>query len=270
MPLLTKAEHKFGRFAIPGLLRIIAGFQLLVFVLAHINPSFLEVLALDPARVMKGEVWRLVSYVFIPRTLSFWIIIQVMFLWFINDGLESAWGSFRLNLYFIGSMLTLTLGCFFLPGVIPTGEFLYYSVFLAFAIIYPEQTIMFMLVIPIKIKYLAYLLGGILVLYFFQDHRMALTITCSLIPFACYALPKAIRTIMFRSQVAERRHRYEQHSLPANEAFHRCTACGKTEADDPHLEFRVTSEGDELCVPCLERQKTAGSKENATETKKTE
>lgn len=170
-----KAEAKLERFAIPGLIRIVAGFQFLVFVLLTFNPSLYDLISLDPECILKGEIWRLFSYVFLPRTSSMlWIIIQVMFLWFISDGLEQAWGSFRVNVYFIASMIGLTVGCFVLRGIliqlgsIPplaySGEFIYHSLFLAFAVLYPNQEIRLMLILPIKIKYLAYVLGGYLLL----------------------------------------------------------------------------------------------------------
>ena len=81
-----RLENKHARFAIPGIIRIVVGFQVLVFVLLIINPDLYELLRLDPERILSGEVWRLVSYVFLPRTSSIlWMIIQVMFLWFIRS-----------------------------------------------------------------------------------------------------------------------------------------------------------------------------------------
>ena len=95
MHLLDKLERRFGFLGIPGLIRIIVGFNALVFVLVRLNPDFVSVLSLDPARIRHGEVWRLVTYIFIPQTFSFlWIVFVLWFLWFIGDGLERA-----MNLY---------------------------------------------------------------------------------------------------------------------------------------------------------------------------
>jgi hypothetical protein len=261
MDLLTKAELKLGKFAIPGIIRIVAGFQLLVFVLLMVKPGLYELLILSPARVFEGEVWRLFTFVFIPRTLSpIWILIHVMFLFFINDGLEEAWGSFKLNVYFLSSMFCLIVGSFALWKFLHVqnagaGALLYYSLFFAFAVLHPDRIINFMLILPVKIKYLAYLLAGYLVLGTLQEPVYGALIAVTLFPFAVFALPPAIDSLRHRLQVAERRQEYRQHSLPLDEAFHRCTSCGKTEHDDPHLEFRVASDDKEYCVPCIEARK---------------
>lgn len=267
MHWLFKAEQKLGRFAIPGLIRIIAGFQLLVFVLVAMNEHLHGLLNMDPERILSGEVWRLVTYVFIPRSYNpFWIIFQVLFLWFISDGLEQAWGSFRVNLYFAGTMITLTAGCFILQMLIGqsggnyAGEFLYESLFLAFAVIYPNQIIQFMLILPVKIKYLAYLVTGYLVLLLFSEPRLALLIGFAFAPFFIFAGPQAVEALRLRLRVAERRQVYKQHSLSVDEAFHRCAECGKTEEDDAHLEFRVAEDDNEYCVPCLEARKAESAK----------
>src|SRR5207244_7819739 len=67
----------------------LVGLTALVFMLVRLNPDFRFVLDLDPARVLHGEVWRLVTYIFLPQTAGFlWIILFLWFLWFIGDGLE--------------------------------------------------------------------------------------------------------------------------------------------------------------------------------------
>ncbi|HWX18085.1 MAG TPA: rhomboid family intramembrane serine protease, partial [Chthoniobacterales bacterium] len=117
MAWLDKLERRFGFLGIPGLIRIIVGFNALVFVLVRLNPDFVSVLNLDPARIRHGEVWRLVTYIFIPQTFSFlWIVFVLWFLWFIGDGLERAWGSFRLTLYFLVGMIGTTVAAFFFGG----------------------------------------------------------------------------------------------------------------------------------------------------------
>src|SRR5438445_7304414 len=117
MAWLDKLERRFGFLGIPGLIRIIVGFNALVFVLVRLNPDFVSVLNLDPAHIRHGEVWRLVTYIFIPQTFSFlWIVFVLWFLWFIGDGLERAWGSFRLTLYFLVGMIGTKAAAFFFAG----------------------------------------------------------------------------------------------------------------------------------------------------------
>src|SRR5436189_6020590 len=103
MSWLDKLERRFSFVGIPGLIRIVIGFTALVWALMWLNrdnPDFISALTLDPARIRHGEVWRLVTYIFVPQTRSFWIILALWFLWFIGEGLERAWGAFKLTLYF--------------------------------------------------------------------------------------------------------------------------------------------------------------------------
>src|SRR5438874_8877787 len=110
MTWLDKLERRFGFLGIPGLIRIVIGFTALVWALMWLNPNFRFALDLDPARIRHGEVWRLVTYIFLPQTLSLWIILALWFLWFIGEGLERAWGPFRLTLYFFVGMIGTTVG----------------------------------------------------------------------------------------------------------------------------------------------------------------
>src|ERR1700739_3126303 len=106
MALLDNLERRFGFLGIPGLPRILVGFAALVFGLAWLLPGYTSILALDPEKIRHGEVWRLVTYIFIPQTLSpWWVIFALWFLWFIGDGLERAMGAFRVTLYLLLGMI---------------------------------------------------------------------------------------------------------------------------------------------------------------------
>src|SRR6266542_2000437 len=99
MRWLDTLERRFGFLGIPGLIRIVVAFT---------------ALDLNPERLRHGEIWRLVTYIFIPQTFSFlWIIFVLWFLWFIGEGLERAWGSFRLTLYFLVGMIGTTAAALF-------------------------------------------------------------------------------------------------------------------------------------------------------------
>ena len=114
MRLLDKLERHLGFLAIPGLIRIVVAFNALVFVLVRLNPDFQYMLDLNPSRIIRGELWRLVTYIFLPQTFSFlWVIFVLWFLWFIGEGLEQAWGAFRLTLYFFVGMIARRAAFFF-------------------------------------------------------------------------------------------------------------------------------------------------------------
>src|SRR6187549_65610 len=120
MSLLDKLERRIGFIAIPGLIRIVVTFNVLVFGLVLLTsgsadqPGFDSYLSLNMARVRAGEVWRLVTYIFVPQTQHFlFVAMALWFLWFIGDGLERAWGSFRLTIYFIVGMVGTTVAAIF-------------------------------------------------------------------------------------------------------------------------------------------------------------
>ncbi len=113
MTWLDRLEKRIGFIAIPGLIRAVVLFNVLVLGLVWLNPDFRFMLDLNPARVLRGEVWRLVTYIFVPQTFSWWVILFLWFLWFIGDGLERAWGAFRLTLYFFVGMIGTTIAAFF-------------------------------------------------------------------------------------------------------------------------------------------------------------
>ena len=257
MTLLDKLERRFGFLGIPGLIRIIVGFNALVFVLVRLNPDFVSVLNLDPARIRHGEVWRLVTYIFIPQTFSFlWIVFVLWFLWFIGDGLERAWGSFRLTLYFLVGMIGTTVAAFFFGSNFSNGM-LIASLFFAFARFYPDDVIYILFILPVKIKWLAWVVAAYLLLGFVlrpNSYRAAL-----IAAFANYFIffgPEIIHQARHRHEVSTRRRRFEDHSRSTDDALHHCAVCGATELTDPNLDFRVASDGEEYCMAHLPKAQT--------------
>src|SRR5207253_609427 len=210
MAWLDKLERRFGFLGIPGLIRIIVGFNALVFVLVRLNPDFVSVLNLDPARIRHGEVWRLGTYIFIPQTFSFlWILFVLWFLWFIGDGLERAWGSFRLTLYVIIGMIGTTAAAFFF-GSNFSNSMLIASLFFAFARFYPDEIIYAFFILPVKIKWLAWVSAALLLLGFFvksNSYRMGLVAALS--NYLIFFGPEIVYEIRHRREVSTRRRRFE-------------------------------------------------------------
>jgi len=257
MSWLDKLERRFGFLAIPGLIRILIGFTALVFVLVRLNPDFVSMLNLDPVRIRHGEVWRVVTYIFIPQTLSLlWIIFVLWFLWFIGEGLERAWGPFRLTLYFLVGMIGTTTAAFFF-GSNFSNSMLIASLFYAFARFYPDEIIYILFILPVKIKWVAWVSAALLLLGFFTNpnsYRMALVAA-----FANYLIffgPEIIYEARHRHEVSTRRRRFEGDSRSEVEPLHKCATCGATELSDPNLDFRVARDGEEYCVAHLPRAET--------------
>lgn len=259
-----KLERRIGFLAIPGLVRILVGFQVLVFLLVLLNPGYLSMIDLDPARVRAGEVWRLFTYIFIPQSTSpFWIIFVLWFLWFVGEGLERAWGSFRVTLYFIVGMIGTTAAAFFFGGQF-SNSMLLASLFYAFARFYPDEVIYVFFILPLKIKWVAWIMAALLLLGFVtrtNSYRMAL-----LAAFANYLIffgPEIIRDARQRREVVTRRRRFEADSGGGAEPLHKCAVCGATELSDPNLDFRVARDGEEYCIAHLPRAASAANAQGA-------
>lgn len=262
MKWIDRAERNFGHLAIPNLIRVITAFNALVFVLYKLNPRFLDLISLDPQAVMRGEVWRLVSYIFIPTIggpIGDWLMaaLYIWYLWWIGDGLESAWGSFRLNVFYLLGVIGTTAAAFFTQANFSTAM-LNAALFFAFARFYPETVIYLMALVPVKVKWMAWFSGFWLVVGFLfgdWDYRLAL-----LAAFANYFLffgREIFQETVHRRETHARRLRFEKARQPEDEAMHRCEACGRTEHTGPELDFRVASDGHEYCTAHL--PKAAGT-----------
>lgn len=154
---LDKMERKLRRFSIPHLMNYIIGGMGIVFILDLLLPVNLQsLLALNMGRVMQGEIWRLVTFIFLPPSSSaLWIIFSLYFYWLIGNGLEAQWGAFRFNLFYLIGILGSILAAVFTGYV--ENTYLNLSLFLAFAAVYPNFEVRIFMILPVKMKYLALL-----------------------------------------------------------------------------------------------------------------
>lgn len=255
MSLIPGLESKFGRFAIPGLVQVIAMFQLLVLIMVmFMSPegaaAYLFFLDLNPTRVMHGEIWRLITHVFIPGNFSLiWALIGTLFMMWIGRALDAAWGAFRVNLYIFGWMFVVTLGALIFSWPAP-GMFLYQSLLFAFATLFPNEEIYLYMILPIKMKWVAFLAAGMMAFMVMRDPSMLLPVLVGHLNYLIAFGPGFVSERAKQARVLSRRTRFESAQLPQGTFFHQCSVCKKTELDDSHLEFRVLDSGDEICSVC--------------------
>ena len=168
MNWLTKLERKYGRWCIPNLIAILVGGQIVVYAVElFVNRYITYFLTLTRPALFAGEVWRLVTFLFVPFSsggiLSF--ALGAYFTWFIGSALEAVWGDFRFNLYILAGMLGAVLACLVTGWA---GTYcLSLSLLLAFALLYPEMQVLLFYIIPIKVKYFGIFAAAIWVLSFF-------------------------------------------------------------------------------------------------------
>ena len=267
MPLVDRLERKFGWIAIPGIVRILAGFQLLSYLLIMlVNQEIATHLMLDPHLILGGEVWRLVSWIVLPPASNPLILLIVLwFMVFLGDKLESMWGSFHVTLYILGGIAGFVAGSFlayFSPlGYIGFANFylragangyLWVTMMLfAVAVLDPGLQISLYGVIPVKLAWVAIFRGGLLAITFVQLLRihpvLGLSLLLAISNFLIVFGPSSVRQMRQRGEVAARRRKFEAAKLPETESLHCCTTCGKTEHSDAELEFRVAADGEEYC-----------------------
>src|SRR5690554_2765212 len=130
-----KLERKFRKYAISDLMKYIVIINAVVFVLDMLVPlsNLHAKFSLNPALVLRGEVWRLVTFLFLPPTSSpLWIVFTLYFYYMVGSNLEQQWGSFHFNLYYLIGVLSTIVAAFIGFGTVTT-EHLNLSLFLAFA-----------------------------------------------------------------------------------------------------------------------------------------
>ena len=154
--LLDRLSYKYRRWGIPNLMLYIVIAMAGVFIVELFVPEMPLSIYLFFSRelIFEGQWWRIITWIFIPDTSSpIFIIFSLYFYWLMGSGLEGKWGKFKFNVYFFtGVILTIIGG--FITGY-TSNTFLYYSLFFAFAVIYPNFQILLFFFIPIKIKWLA-------------------------------------------------------------------------------------------------------------------
>ena len=74
MNYLNKLERRFGRYAIPNLSKwLVIGYAIgfMFYYMERMTQlPVLSMMMLDPAKVMRGQVWRLVTWVLMPPSYS--------------------------------------------------------------------------------------------------------------------------------------------------------------------------------------------------------
>jgi len=249
--LLNKLERRFGRYAVPRLTMLLVVGQAFCFAAELIKPGFLAQMTLDPAKIMQGEVWRLTTFLFIPPNLHpVWIFFALYIFSLMGGTLEHEWGEFRYSLYYlIGYLATLAIGFFITKGA-TNNTYLMMSVFLAFAHLHPNFELYVFFILPVKVKWLALFTWIGYGFTFLSDgwHGKALVLAAGLNYFAFFGVD-----IVRRTKTAQRRMKHESQALKdrsSPEPFHRCAACGLTDQDDRHMDFRVCldcTDGKEYC-----------------------
>ncbi len=264
---------KLERYAIPNLtLYLIIGYGI-GYLMLLFAPAAYYYMMLDPFLVLKGQIWRLVTWVLIPPDTSnlFFVLIMLYLYYSLGNLLERLWGTYKYNLYIFSGILFSVLGAFVLwlysalegaqylmPGVylLTNGQVVnfgqvstYYinmGIFLACAASIPNVQVLLMFLFPIKVKWLGILYGAMLIVQCIQGGIATWIVSVfSLLNFLILFIRGRGKLRLTPGQV-KMRHEFRQKVRSAEHAAkgvtkHKCAVCGRTELDGDDLEFRFCS-----------------------------
>lgn len=176
MNYLNKLERKIGKYAIPNLSLWLVVTYALGYLMMYMTPGIISYLMLEPAMVLRGQVWRLVTWVLIPPSTGniFFYIIMIMLYYSLGTALERTWGTFRFNVYIFGGMIFTVIGAFVAYGFLSvtggltigigyyvTTYYINMAIFLAFAVCFPNMQILLWFIIPVRMKWMAYVYAAL-------------------------------------------------------------------------------------------------------------
>ncbi len=287
---MSSFEKWFRKHTIPNLtLWLIIGYAI-GYIIEMVNDSFLYYLALDPYKIIHGQVWRLFTWLIIPPNSSniFFVLLMLWCCYTIGNILERTWGTYRYNMFiFTGVLLTvlfafaylaflyLTNGAsvvdtyeeagYLFSGYVWYGFSTYYinvSIYIVFAMTYPNDIVRLYFLIPVKMKWLGILdvayLGYLLVAGGAYTRFAVLAALANCLIFYIANIkgiaisPKQIH----RKNQFNRNYRMGQSMGPGGKAAssmgpgtaapkfvarHKCAICGKTDVSDPDMTFRYCS-----------------------------
>lgn len=162
---MYKLEYKYGRYAIHNLMVYLMGTTLAVaiFQLAtNINTAYY--LDLYRSAVLSGQIWRIISFIFVPQGSSVLLLISLYCYYMIGTMLEQHWGAFKFNFYYFFGVISVIIGSFI--GGYGTITYVNLSLFLVFAYLNPHMQFLLFFVIPVKAKYMAYISWALLAFQF--------------------------------------------------------------------------------------------------------
>jgi membrane associated rhomboid family serine protease len=140
-----------------------------VFLLSYTNPDSLQSLALFPSQVA-ARPWSVLTFQFIPRSGMFWFFISMLVLWIMAKPLEDDWGSPRFLMFWLVSTAGATIASLLLGVPMAGDAFFTGSLLFTFATLFPEMQFLLFFIVPVKVKWLAFIGGGFLVLQSFLGY----------------------------------------------------------------------------------------------------
>lgn len=261
---LDRFCRKHPGFSVPNLMTYVVLGNALVYLMSMFSQgTFANLLTFSRAAIFHGQVWRLLTFVFIPEFLGptelFWLVLSLYFYWSIGGALEREWGSQRFTVFYcMGVVLNILVGL--LTGY-ASMTYVNLSLFFAFATLYPNAQFLLFFFIPVKAKWLAWvdgaLFGWVVLRALLWGPRLyALVPIVAILNYVLFFWGEfsyrfrrvkhqtSYQTIHFKQAVKDTRSQKGY--------IHKCAVCGKTDTEFPDMEFRYCSKCSGYYCYCME------------------
>ena len=172
--LLYRLENKIRRFSIERLMQIISVGMLLVFgadiIIAlatdYHGQSVSAWLVFDRGLILRGQVWRVISFILVyPSSTNILLtLLAIYFYYWTGSAVEGYWGKARFNLYYLFGILGTIIAGFIVGHI--DNMYLNLSIFLAFAMMFPDTKVLLLFFIPVKVKWIGIAEGALMLLLF--------------------------------------------------------------------------------------------------------
>lgn len=277
---LDRFCYKHPRFGIPNLMMVVVIGNALVWLLDQFSVGFSlsSALSFVPYYILRGEVWRLVTFIFVPENNSlFFLAISLYFYYWIGSILERQWGTTKFTVfYLLGLVLNIIAGFIIyliLPYPVATISMYYVnlSLFFSFATLYGDMQVLLFFVIPIKVKWLAWFDAALFAFDIIRSLLQILTIGMFALVGVVAPIVAILNYLIFfwddlmatmgrvKRQTAHRTSRQTvnfkqatKHAQQTKGYIHKCAVCGKTDTDYPDEEFRYCSKCNGYYCYCSE------------------
>ena len=187
----NKLEYKYGKYAVRNLNVYLAAIYLVGLVIMTLDPMYYyNNLSLNIAKILSGQIWRIITFIFYPPLISYYMFLSLLSIYIyysLSRSLLMIWSDFKFQMYIICGMLGHFLGgllIYLITGqnVVLTPDYLTFSIFIAFALSFPNSVFLLFFIIPIKAKYLGYFELAVYLFYFVVGGlNTKIAIACSLI-----------------------------------------------------------------------------------------
>lgn len=270
MNFLDRFERKFSKYAIRNLMYYIIVCQVVGLVVQTIAPKLLySYLSLDMYSIIhRLQIWRLITFVVVPGTNNIkginllFTAITLYFMYYLGRNLESVWGTVRFNLFYLSGVLLNILAAliiYLLSGNEVAQAFnsdcfgfygLYYiniTLIMVCSFIFGNMEVLFYFVIPLKMKYLGIFYTVTTIVEMVQaisrgNLVKGIAMFVALLNFVLFFFATRRRNAFSGKQIRRKiKYKEQMRNAYTNGPRHRCSVCGRTELDDPNLDFRYCS-----------------------------